>query len=102
MKPREGYNSEQIRNNSLTILDNLGERQKIIYEVILNNQPVSNEAIAELLNIYPHQVTPRVLELRQMEIVEFAGESVSPKSNRKVSLWRINPKGKQLSLFNKH
>ncbi len=100
MKVREGYNSEQIRNKSLeSILDDLGDRQRDVYNIISKWQPISNERIAEHLGVFPHQVTPRVYELREMGIVEFAGESVSTISKRKVSLWRVNPEGKQLSLF---
>ena len=100
MKVREGYYSEQIRNEALqSVLDELSERQKQVYGVILKWQPISNERIAEHLNCYPHQVTPRVLELREMGVVELAGETISQRSKRKVSLWRINPDGKQLNLF---
>jgi len=102
MREREGYNSEQIRNDAFKLLlEKLNERQLEVYNIIVKYQPIHNERIAEHLNIYPHQVTPRVLELREMGIVEFAGEGTSQKSNRKVSLWRINPNGTQLSLFNK-
>ncbi len=100
MKEREGYYSEQLRNRSLeSILDKLGDKQRDVYNIIVKWQPISNERIAEHLGIYPHQVTPRVYELREMGLVEFAGESISELSKRKVSLWRVNPEGKQLSLF---
>lgn len=101
MKTREGYHSEQIRNDALSsILDDLNERQRQVYNIIRKWQPISNERIAQHLNCHPHQVTPRVFELREMGIVEFAGESHSEISSRKVSLWRISPDGKQMSLFN--
>jgi predicted transcriptional regulator len=100
MEVREGYYSEQIRDEALqSILDTLGERQKAVYDIIAKWQPISNERIAEHLGVYPHQVTPRTLELRELGLVEFAGDSVSSISNRKISLWKINPDGKQLSLF---
>jgi len=98
MRAREGYSSEQIRNEAFAFVD-LNKQQRRVLEVIRKWQPISNERIAQHLNVYPHQVTPRVLELRQLGIVEFCGEDVSQNSNRKVSLWRINPKGRQLSLF---
>ncbi len=100
MKVREGYHSEQVRNKALqSILDDLNKRQLDVYNIIRKWQPISNERIAKHLNLYPHQVTPRVLELREKGIVEFCGEEVSRNSGRKASLWRINPKGKQLNLF---
>ena len=97
-KVREGYYSEQIRNEAFALVD-LNKSQQAVYDIIALYGPTSNESIAKILNCFPHTVTPRVLELREMGVVEFCGESVSPTSQRKVSLWRINPNGKQLSLF---
>ena len=98
MKVREGYYSEQIRNEAFALV-NLTVRQKEVLEVIRKWQPVSNERIAEHLGVYPHQVTPRTGELRELGVIEFCGESKSQLSGRKVSLWRINPEGRQLNLF---
>ncbi len=101
MKVREGYFSEQVRNKALeALLPNLSKRQFEVYQVIEKWQPISNERIAEHLHIYPHQVTPRVLELRKLGLVEFASETISTTSKRPVSLWKINPDCSQLSLFN--
>ncbi|MCC7158857.1 MAG: hypothetical protein IT281_04905 [Ignavibacteria bacterium] len=94
---REGYRSEQIRNEAFAHVD-LNKMQQKVLDAIDELQPVSNDRIASHLGIFPHQVTPRVLELRQMGIVEFCGETFSGISGRKVSLWRINPNGTQLSL----
>ncbi len=98
MKVREGYYSEQIRNKSFAFV-NLNQRQKEVFEIIAKWQPISNESIADHLNVFPHQITPRVYELRELGMVEFAGEGQSRISNRKISLWRINTNGTQLSLF---
>lgn len=98
MREREGWKSEQIRNEAFFYADINGNQKKVL-EAIRMLQPVSNERIAEHLGWYPHQVTPRVLELRQLGYVEWAGESVSAISKRRVSLWRIKQDGKQLSLF---
>ncbi len=98
MKTREGYHSEQIRNESFALV-NLGQKQKEVLDIISKWQPISIELIAEHLNVFPHTISPRVLELRELGIVEFGGEGYSKTSNRKVSLWRINPNGTQLSLF---
>lgn len=94
---REGYRSEQIRNEAFAYVD-LGKMQGKVLEAIRELQPISNDGIASHLGIYPHQVTPRVLELRELGLVEFCGEGFSGISKRKVSLWRINPNGTQLSL----
>lgn len=93
---RDAYNSEQIRNAALALI-NLTNKQKQVYEIIKKWQPISNESISKHLGVYPHVVTPRVLELRDLEIVEYCGEGISQTSKRKVSLWRIKPDGKQLS-----
>jgi len=100
MKVREGYYSEQVRNQAFNdVIDKLGKKHGEVYRAIVKLQPVSNESIAAYLGILPHQVCPRVLELRQMEIVEFACEGKSIVSGKKVSLWRIKAEGKQLALF---
>jgi DNA-binding MarR family transcriptional regulator len=97
MKVREGYQSEQIRNEAFAYV-NLNKQQKRVLEVIKKWQPISNDRIAAHLNCFPHQVTPRVLELRELGLVEFCGEAESTISKRKVSLWRINLHGRQLQL----
>ena len=95
---REGYKSEQLRNEAFAYVD-LSKRQSQVYDIIEKWQPISNERIAEHLHVPQHHVTPRVLELRQLGIVEYCGEEVSKYSQRRISLWRINKEGKQLSLF---
>lgn len=100
MKVREGYYSEQLRNKSFSeILDILGERQKQVLLILKDYGPLSNEEIAHLLNIYPHQVCPRINELRKIELVEFAGETTSEISKKKVSLWKLKKLPDQLRLF---
>ncbi len=102
MKAREGYYSEQNRNHALNnVLDDLSKRQKAVYDIIKKWQPITNERIADHLNVYPHQVTPRVKELRDMNIVEYCGFEIVKKDDKeyKHSLWRINPDGSQLNLF---
>jgi hypothetical protein len=98
MKEREGYKPEQLRNIAFANV-NLSKQQKKVFDVIKNFQPISNDRIAAHLGCFPHQVTPRVLELRNLGLVQFIGEGFSSISNRKVSLWRVNPNGTQLSLF---
>ena len=99
MQTREGYYSERNRDESyVNILDKLGSRQKAVYDIIKDNEPISNEAIAEILDIYPHQVSPRVLELRDLGLVEYAGdEKLDMKRTR--SLWQLTEPPIQLLLF---
>lgn len=96
MKVREGYYSEQIRNEALLATD-LGKRQKEVLHIIELFGPISSERIALHLNVYPHQITPRVLELRELGFVEFAGEEISMRSHKKASLWRVKEDGKQMN-----
>lgn len=98
MKVREGYYSEQIRNRAFAFV-NLSARQEEVIKVIEKYQPITSERIAMHLNRPLHTITPRVLELRQLGVVEYCGEETSCWSGRKCSLWRINPNGTQLSLF---
>jgi len=100
MKVREGYYSEQIRNKSFEeILDILGERQKQVLLILKEYGKLSIEDIARLLDVYPHQVCPRIKELRELQLVEFAGESRSDRSKRKVSLWKLKQLPEQLRLL---
>lgn len=89
MNIREGYRSEQIRNQAFEeVLDDLNKLQGDVYGVIRQYGPCSNETIAEMLGKGIHEVCPRVLELRQLDLVEYAGFAYSVKSRRKVSLWK--------------
>lgn len=95
---REGYKSEQLSKEAFKLVD-LNKQQQRVLDIIEKWQPISNERIALHLNVFPHHVTPRVLELRQMGVVEHCGTEKSDRTGRTVSLWRINPLGTQLSLF---
>lgn len=100
MKIRNGIYSEQVRNKSFEeIQNNLGNLQKQVYAVIQQNEPIYNEKIADLLNKFPHTVTPRVLELRELGLIEFAGTSKSPTTNKTVSLWKCTKPPMQTALF---
>lgn len=100
MKVREGFFSEQVRNKSFgEILDSLCHRQREVYNIIKDYGPICNEDIADILEVFPHKVTPRVLELRKAGIVEFAGETTSNTSKRTVSLWKIKCINHQLEFF---
>jgi len=98
MKIREGYYPEQIRNDSLKeTLPELGKLQSEVYEVISRTGRMTTEEIATALGRYVHSITARVFELRDMGYVEYAGFTISNKTNRKVSLWKTTTK--QLNLF---
>ncbi len=85
---REGFNPEQIRNEAFAYAD-INQNQQTVLNIISEKEPITNEQIAKILGWYPHQVTPRVLELRQAGIVEYCGHTISNISRRKASLWRV-------------
>lgn len=97
MKVREGYYPEQNRSQSLKdTLPELGRLQREVLDVITSGT-CTTEEIAEKLGKYVHSITGRVFELREMGYVEFAGSTVSEKTRRTVSLWKVSQK--QLKLF---
>lgn len=99
MKIREGYIPEQVKIKNLgLILDELGRRQREVLEAIKRLQPCTNEDIAAELGRYPHTITPRVLELRQLGLVELAYEGKSS-SGRPVCYWKIKQENIQLNLI---
>lgn len=96
---RKGYYSEKVRDIAyLEQLDKLGNMQKKVYEVIKKYGPCSTEFIAVTLGVYPHQITPRVLELREMELIYFHDVGQSPTSGKAVSLWKVTKVNPQYSL----
>lgn len=100
MKINSGYYSEKIRNAAyVEMLDKLNAMQKKVYYIIKEHGPLSNEEIAKILSCYPHAISPRVYELRDKELVLFAGIGQSPVSGINVSLWKVAPVDNQLKLF---
>lgn len=100
MNERRGYFSEMVRNKSFEEIQNdLGKLQKAVYDVITEHEPIYTELIAEKLNKYPHTVTPRVLELRELGLIEFAGTSKSHTTKKTVSLWKTIKPESQTKLF---
>lgn len=98
-KVREGYFSEKIRNIAYAEqIDKLGNMQRKVYHIIKQYGPCSTEFIAITLNCYPHQITPRVKELREMGLVEFWDVGVSPTSGKAVSLWKVTKISDQYQL----
>jgi len=99
MNKREGYLSERLRNIAYAEqLDKLGNMQRKVYDIIKRYGPCSTEFIAITLNVYPHQITPRVKELREMGLVYFYDIGESPTSGKAVSLWKTTKLDPQLKL----
>lgn len=99
MKYREGIQSERARDKSFEeILGELNTRQLEVINVLLECKEASNEEIAEALKIFPHQVTPRVLELRKKGIVVFSKYGKSETSGKTVSIWQLNKDATQIQI----
>ena len=67
----------------------LGDHQAIVWATIDCHGPISNKQIASILGWEINSVTPRVLELRALEQVKFAGIRLDPKTNRPEMLWSV-------------
>ena len=67
----------------------LGDHQAIVWATIDAHGPISNKQIATLLGWEINSVTPRVLELRALEQVKYAGQRLDPKTNRPEMLWSV-------------
>lgn len=100
MKVREGYFSKKVRDIAYAgQLDKLGNMQRKVYDVIKKYGPCSTEFVAITLNCYPHTITPRVYELREMKLIELYDIGTSPTSGKAVSLWKCTKLDPQLKLF---
>lgn len=111
MEIRQTYHSEQSRNEAYAdILDKVSGQRRKILECIINNFPVSDNAVSRLTGIPVHIVCARRNELwgkekdpvtrryeinPKLQLIEFAGydETETPKQ----SLWK--PVEKTLTLF---
>lgn len=86
----------QIRPTSLLVyadvLENLGERQTIVYKAILDLKSSSNTMIAEHLNLPINCITPRVNELRKDGVVMQDKKDVCPITKKIVLFWRVRRK----------
>jgi hypothetical protein len=71
-----------------SIQANLGQRQKTVFKALQEIGEASNKQISKLLGWPINTITPRVLELRNMGLVDFSREQVDLKTNRTEIVWR--------------
>ena len=71
------------------VLENLGERQAMVYNTIKNLKEANNLMISKHLNLPINSITPRVVELRALKLVGVAKEDKCPITNRKTIFWKI-------------
>jgi Mn-dependent DtxR family transcriptional regulator len=69
------------------MLYQLGEKQETILEIIRTHPNVSNHDIARILKWEINRVTPRVYELRNMDLVLDNGLKIDRLTGRRVMKW---------------
>jgi hypothetical protein len=69
--------------------EQLGNSQACVYQCIIENPGLSNLEISEALGWPINRVTPRVLELRVLNLV-IPGEKKIGRTGLKVNTWKAN------------
>lgn len=70
----------------------LGNRQKVVFEKLMERNNWTNSELAKSLGFGINQITPRVGELRKMELVEEAGKRICGVTGLRVHSWRVKTK----------
>jgi len=91
--------TEETRRESYElILPEVDQRKKMILK-ILKKGPMTAHAITEQLwnrGLIPYYdrnfVSPRLTELRDMDVIEVVGKKFENRTNRKVTVWKIKEK----------
>jgi len=76
-------------------------RQQQVFKTLQKLVIASNREISIHVSLPINSVTPRMCELRDMGVVEFAGHAHDKVTNRKVMLWKIADKEKIKDLYQK-
>ena len=71
-----------------SIKDDLMPRQKMVFKALQEIGEASNKQISQVLGWPINTITPRVLELRRMGLVDFSREQIDLKTNRTEIVWR--------------
>lgn len=69
-------------------LEKVGQKQKACMRVIRELGEACNQDIARTLKWEINRVTPRVKELRELNLVEESERRINPLTGRKVIYWR--------------
>lgn len=70
------------------VKQNLGEKQRIVYNILKELQEANNQMISRKLNIPINCVTPRILELREKKLVGVAFTGKDLFTGRTTIYWR--------------
>lgn len=85
--------AETSRESYHKLIPRLGVKQQVIYEVIKEYGPITNERIAYILGWEINKVTGRVNELASIGIIEHRGYDIT-RSKRRAKTWAIIPSQK--------
>lgn len=86
---------ENRRESYEAIQPKTPDRKAIILQVLEKGPKTAHEIVQELLRdrIIPYYdrnfVSPRLTELKEMELVEVVGSKYERRTERKVSLWKL-------------
>jgi len=69
--------------------EDLGKRQLAVFTVIDDEGPLSIREIAEFLHWPEHCVTGRLMEVREMGVVDYVTDKIDEVTNHRVSLWGV-------------
>ena len=72
-----------------SIQPQLGFMQELVLTTINSNPGMSNHDISRFLGIEINKVTPRVKELRDMDLVDFSHYKMDRITHRRVMCWRV-------------
>lgn len=88
--------SKNIMRQSITknkaykeILSELNKRQKDVIQTLMKCGASTCRQIAAILNTDMHSITPRILELREYNLVEIVGTTIDQKTHIEVNIYDI-------------
>ena len=86
-RKRKGIAETSIMSYRELSEEDLGRRQRIVFEVLASHPDRCNRELAELLDWPINTVTPRVMELREMGAVARSGLKYDSTTKRNVMTW---------------
>ncbi len=69
------------------ILESLGERQREVYKIIRENQPVNNTQISNIADLPINSIVPRTNELRKFGVVRLHHRAICPITGKLTMFW---------------
>ena len=72
----------------MSIRDELGPKQQIVLKALEIVGHASNKELVTLVGWPINCITPRILELREMGLVEYDSERIDPLTGRSEMVWR--------------